>query len=156
MAVGLNGHRIGKTGEVAVGCTSVILDPTRTKLLLIQRSDNGQWALPGGFLESGESVSEACEREAHEETGLLVRAKKLVGVYADPNHVTEYPDGRRFYFVTLCIECEIVGGELTENNAEVLRSGYFSRNTLIEMDIIEAQRQQIEDAFIDRETCIIR
>jgi len=58
------------------------------KLVLIKRGKDpykGKLALPGGFVEYGESVEEAARREAKEETGLEVELKKIVGVYSDPN-----------------------------------------------------------------------
>ncbi len=58
------------------------------KLVLIRRRNppyQGQWALPGGFVEVGETVEEAAMREANEETGLDVELKGLVGVFSDPD-----------------------------------------------------------------------
>ncbi len=58
------------------------------KVLLIKRKNEpfkGRWALPGGFVEYGETVEEAALREVKEETGMDARIKKLVGVYSDPD-----------------------------------------------------------------------
>lgn len=58
------------------------------KLVLIQRRNppfQGQWALPGGFVDVGETVEEAAVREANEETGLDVELQGLVGVFSDPD-----------------------------------------------------------------------
>lgn len=58
------------------------------KLVLIRRRNppyQGYWALPGGFIEVGETVEEAAMREAHEETGLIVDLKGLVGVFSEPD-----------------------------------------------------------------------
>lgn len=56
-------------------------------VLLIQRGNDpfeGAWALPGGFVEVGETVEEACNRELQEETGISGRLIGLIGVYSDP------------------------------------------------------------------------
>ncbi len=58
-----------------------------TSIILIQRGSEpyrGLWALPGGFVEVGETVEEAAVREAREETGLSVELDGLIGVYSSP------------------------------------------------------------------------
>lgn len=56
-------------------------------VLLIQRSDNGNWALPGGAMDPGESMTDAAVREVEEETGVWCEITGIVGVYTDPQHV---------------------------------------------------------------------
>jgi ADP-ribose pyrophosphatase YjhB (NUDIX family) len=60
------------------------------EILLIRRSDNGNWALPGGAVELGESLSQAAVRETREETGIDCEVTGLSGIYTDPAHVTLY------------------------------------------------------------------
>jgi ADP-ribose pyrophosphatase YjhB (NUDIX family) len=62
------------------------------EILLIRRSDNDNWALPGGAMEVGESLTEAAVRETREETGIEVEITGLVGIYTDPRHVIVYGD----------------------------------------------------------------
>jgi len=66
------GDRIGKEGKLRLGCSAVLFGNERQSVLLTRRSDNGQWCLPGGMIDPGESVSEGCEREVFEETGLFL------------------------------------------------------------------------------------
>ena len=66
----------------------------------------GCWAIPGGLVEYGETVEQAAEREAKEETGLDVKLIRLVGVYSDP---TRDPRG---HCISIAYLAEIVSGEL--------------------------------------------
>lgn len=73
------------TPALATDC--VIIDADR-RILLVRRKNapfQGQFALPGGFVEIGESVEDACRRELLEETGLRVLELTLVGVYSGPS-----------------------------------------------------------------------
>ena len=59
-------------------------------ILMIRRSDNGNWALPGGGMDLGESLPDTAVRETAEETGVEVEVTGLVGIYTDPRHVILY------------------------------------------------------------------
>ena len=73
-----------KTPLLAVDCAAF---DARGRVLLIRRSNapyKGRYALPGGFVEVGETVEAACRRELEEETGVKAGTLRLVGVYSDP------------------------------------------------------------------------
>lgn len=73
-----------KTPLLTVDCVAI---DAAGRVLLIERRNppfKGQLALPGGFVEPGESVEDACRRELLEETGVNVRKFRLVGVYSKP------------------------------------------------------------------------
>ncbi len=150
----IRGDRVGKQGRLAVGCSAVVLDSTG-KILLIRRADNGRWAVPGGYMEPGESVTEACAREVGEETGIRVRVGRLIGVYNSPHIMVEYPDGNRFQLVMLCFAAEPVGGTL-RTSEETTEVGYFSRADVENMDMSGFNRQRIDDALADQEIAFVR
>ena len=60
------------------------------RILLMQRTDNGYWRLPGGTIDLGESVAQAAARETLEETGIESEVTGIVGIYSDPRHVILY------------------------------------------------------------------
>ncbi len=149
------GDRIGKRGVLRVGASSIIFDESREKILLTKRTDNGRWCLPGGGMDPGESVEEACVREAYEETGLHVRVKRLVGVYTSPDLVIEYDDGNIFQPVSLSFEVEITGGELGLSD-ETTDVGYFTIEDVETMDLMDHHRARIQDALQNVESTFIR
>ncbi|HEV2743275.1 MAG TPA: NUDIX hydrolase [Rubrobacter sp.] len=86
-----------------------VVIPSEGGVVLIRRASDpfeGQWALPGGFVEVGETVEEAAAREAAEETGLAVELAHLVGVYSDPGR------DPRGHNVSVAFLARVVGGDL--------------------------------------------
>lgn len=60
------------------------------RILLIQRTDNGNWSLPGGAMDLGETIRQAAIRETREETGIEVEITGISGIYTNPGHVLHY------------------------------------------------------------------
>jgi 8-oxo-dGTP pyrophosphatase MutT (NUDIX family) len=73
-----------------VPSVNVVIENSRGQILMIRRSDNDNWALPGGAIDLGESMVQAAVRETSEETGIVCEVTGLVGVYTDPKHVILY------------------------------------------------------------------
>lgn len=97
-----------------------------SELLLMRRSDNGHWGLPGGYVEAGETVAAAAAREVEEETGVRIAVGRLIGVYSDPaRQVIAYPDGNRVQAVNLCFEARPIGQGEPTTPEETLETGYF-------------------------------
>lgn len=149
----LYGPRLGREGQLRMGCCAVLFDESRRKALLTQRADNGRWCLPGGAMEAGESAAEACEREFWEETGLKVRAKRLVGVYSNPDQLVVYPDGSKVFMVVLSFEVEEVDGRLGLSN-ETTAFGYFSVAEMDSMPMHGKHKERVEDALLNTEALI--
>ncbi|MGB8011923.1 MAG: NUDIX hydrolase [Terriglobales bacterium] len=100
------------------------------RVLLIRRGTPpllGEWSLPGGVLECGETLREAVVREAHEETGLLVETGEMLGVY---ERVIRGDDGRvRYHYVLIDFLCRRVGGDL-KAGSDATDVRWFSRDEL--------------------------
>src|ERR1051325_4654925 len=150
----LYGPRLGKQGKIRLGCSAAILDD-QGRILLTRRADNGQWCLPGGRMESGESAAEACEREVFEETGLNVRVKRLVGVYSHPDQLVVYPDGNKAHIVALHFEAEITGGELGVSN-ETTDCGYFTREEIEGLEMLCRHKERILDTLEKHRDALIK
>lgn len=73
-----------------VPSANVVVEDEAGRILLIRRTDNGNWALPGGAMDLGETIVQAGEREVLEETGIHCKVTGLVGIYTNPRHVLEY------------------------------------------------------------------
>jgi ADP-ribose pyrophosphatase YjhB (NUDIX family) len=149
------GDRIGRNGRLLLGCSATLFDEQQTKVLLTRRADNQRWCLPGGQVEAGESVAETCVREMWEETGLRVQVVRLLGVYSNPHRLLEYADGNRYHLVSLNFEVTWLAGQLRLSN-ETTAYGYFSRDEIANMDIIEPHTERIRDIWENREIPFIR
>lgn len=134
---------------------SAVIFDRRGRLLLQQRSDGGQWGLPGGSVEIGESVLDAVAREVHEETGLIVKVRRLIGVYSAPAlQLVRYPDGNVWHYVSISFECTVRGGALKTCN-ETLALEYFPLRRL-PPTLLSHHRVRIRDASSQRVAPFIR
>ncbi len=149
------GDRIGKTAQLRVGCSALIYDATGEKILLTRREDNGQWCLPGGGLDPGESAEEACLREVWEETGLTVTVVRLIGIYTTPHRIAVYKDGNRNQYISFSFEARVVEGEAGLSD-EVTEVGWFTPAEIAQIDLMENHRIRIEDAAAKQAAAFIR
>ena len=155
MAQLLVGDRIGREGRLAVGCSAAVFDPSGRSVLLIRRVDNGLWAVPGGYMESGESFTEACAREVFEETGLTVKVGRLISVYTNPHALLVYPDGNRWQLVVLHFEAFTVAGDLTRNS-EASEISYFTQSEAAHLKLGRLDDLRIDDTFAFTGSAFIR
>lgn len=111
-------------------------------VVLIKRKNSpykGRWALPGGFVEYGETVESAAVREAKEETGLDIELGDIVGVYSDPER------DPRGHIVTICYMGQKTGGSLfADTDASDVR--YFKFNELLKIDLAFDHSTILQDA----------
>ena len=111
-----------------IGVGAVIVEKNRA--LLIRRAHApllGEWSLPGGVLECGETLRDAAIREAREETGLVVEVAEMLGVY---ERVIRSDDARvRYHYVLIDFLCRPVAGEL-KASSDAAEAGWFTREEL--------------------------
>lgn len=119
-------------------------------ILLQQRRDTGQWALPGGKQELGETPSQCAVRECEEETGILAEITGFLGVYSDPNHLIEYlSDGevRQEYEVTF-VGRPVSGVPTANEEATAVR--WIEPTALDGYDVHPTMRRQLDDYLAGR------
>ena len=122
-----------------VGCSVAAFDADG-RAVLIQRSDNKRWALPGGYAEIGSSPSENALREFHEETGFEAELERLVGVYDNKRFASVSP----YQFYICLFRARIAGGAATRSS-ESLEVSLFDPGALPE-DMSLLQRTMLLDA----------
>jgi len=124
-------------------------------ILLTQRTDNGNWSMPGGAQDPGESLTQTAIRETLEESGIQIRPTGVSGVYTDPKHVVHYTsdDEVRQEF-TIVYRADYLSGEPTTSD-ETTRVEWVPVERLAELKMDRSQRMRIEwglahaDSWID-------
>ncbi|NLT96323.1 MAG: NUDIX domain-containing protein [Clostridia bacterium] len=135
---------------------AVIIFNKKGEVLLQKRADFNLWGIPSGHVEPGETVTDAAVREVLEETGLLVKIVRLIGIYSDPRfQILHYPDGRITHFVTCCFQAEVIGGELKAASPETLELAYFPIDGLPE-NILKMHPLWLTDALNPMQQPFIR
>jgi 8-oxo-dGTP diphosphatase len=137
-----------------VGVGGVVIDEGRT--LLIRRAGpplKGEWSIPGGLLEVGETLEQGVVRELAEETGLEVRVLELIEVFerifpAPPNSDGTPGDATRpqYHFVILDYLCEIHSGTLSAAS-DALEFAWAREEELAKFDLTAAVMRVLKSAF---------
>ncbi|MEV6816589.1 NUDIX domain-containing protein [Micromonospora sp. NPDC051296] len=129
-----------------VVAVTVFAQDDEGRVLLIHRTDNSLWSLPGGTQEVGENISSTAVRETREETGLEVEVTGLVGVYSNPNHVVAYDDGEVRQQFAICVRARTVGGNLT-GSSESADVRWVRREELDSLPIHPSTRLRISHGY---------
>lgn len=138
-----------RANSIVVGATAFVRTAAG-ELLLIHRSDNGLWALPGGAQDIGEYIAETAVRETREETGVEIHVTGLVGIYSNPNHVIAYADGEVRQQFSICFRARPIGGEL-RTSSESTEVRWVPRADLDQLPIHESTRLRITHGYEDRQ-----
>jgi ADP-ribose pyrophosphatase YjhB (NUDIX family) len=137
-----------RANSIVVAVTAFVQDD-HGRVLLIRRSDNDLWALPGGVQDIGESVAETVVRETREETGVHVEVIRLIGVYSNPHHVVAYTDGEVRQQFSLCFRARMLSGTPTPSD-ESIDVQWFDQNQLDTLNIHPSMRLRIDHGYQDR------
>ncbi|WP_029903651.1 NUDIX domain-containing protein [Nocardia brasiliensis] len=91
---------------------SALVTDDNGAILMQRRGDSGNWSLPGGTMEIGETLEQCVIRETREETGLDIEITGLLGIYTDPEHVIEYSDGEVRQEFAITYYGQVIGGQI--------------------------------------------
>ncbi|MFK4247694.1 NUDIX domain-containing protein [Micromonospora chokoriensis] len=140
-----NSPNAPKPNSIVVAVTVFVQDE-HGRVLLIQRTDNGLWALPGGAQDFGEYIAETAVRETREETGVEIEVTGVVGIYTNPNHVVEYSDGEVRQQFSICFRGRYVAGQpRTSDESSAVR--WTSQDSLDRLSIHPSMRLRIDHGF---------
>jgi ADP-ribose pyrophosphatase YjhB (NUDIX family) len=114
------------------------------KLLFVHERSDGLWTLPGGWVDVGESPSEAVAKEVREESGFDVRAERILALFDRDRH--GHPP-IAFHTYKLFILCTIVGGAALEHSSETDGVGFFGEDELPPLSVTRVVRSQIARMF---------
>ncbi|WP_433784610.1 NUDIX hydrolase [Actinomycetospora sp. CA-101289] len=134
-----------RPNSIVIAVSAFVLDED-AQLLMIRRTDNGYYALPGGRHELGETMTQTVVREAQEETGISVEVTSLVGIYSNPDHVMAYDDGEVRQEFSICFRARPIAGEprTSDESSEVV---WVSRKELDGIDVHPSIRLRIDHGF---------
>jgi ADP-ribose pyrophosphatase YjhB (NUDIX family) len=127
----------------------VVVVNDASEILLIRRTDNGNWALPGGAVDLGESVAQAAVRETLEESGIECAITGIVGIYSDPRHVILYTsNGEARQEFSIVLTARAVSGQPTPSS-ESSEARWVPEAELRGYTMDRSMRIRIED-FLSR------
>lgn len=139
-----------KANSVVPSVTAIVRND-EGRLLLIHKTDNDLWALPGGGHDIGESIADTVVREVEEETGIRVEVESVSGLYTDPQHVMAYDDGEVRQQFSICFRARPVGGRLrTSSESKEVR--WVDPADLDELDIHPSMRLRITHGLDESRT----
>ncbi len=130
--------------------TGVTLIPLLTdgRIVLVKRRDTGEWGLPGGLIDWGETVESSAERELKEETGLnLLTIDRLIGVYSSPRR------DPRMHSISISLAVTVEGALVVEDKGEISQVKAFSLSDIPFGRLSHDHDAQLND-FLQKQTVV--
>jgi 8-oxo-dGTP pyrophosphatase MutT (NUDIX family) len=132
-----------KPNSLVPACGVLAVDAAG-RVLLQRRRDTGQWAIPMGKQEIGETPTQCAIRETQEETGVLTEITGILGVYSDPGHIVAYTDGEiRQEWELIMLGRPVTGDPAANDEASDVR--WVAAVDLESLDIHPTQWRQLRD-----------
>lgn len=120
---------IGHDVILGVGC-GVLIENDKGQVLLQKRSDTGEWCVPGGALDVGETYIQAAKREIKEEVRIDVDNLRLFGLYSGEDRMINYPNKDVVYSLAVIFITSDYTGEISNEDSEVLEHRFFNRENI--------------------------
>ncbi|MEV6488561.1 NUDIX domain-containing protein [Actinoplanes sp. NPDC051633] len=137
-----------KANSIVVAATVFVVDD-HDRVLMIRRTDNGLWAIPGGAQDFGEYIANTAVRETREESGIDVEVTGIIGIYTNPNHVMAYSNGEVRQQFSICFRAQYLSGELTPSG-ESSEVRWVTRDQLDGLPIHPSMRLRIDHGYQQR------
>ncbi|AOS61153.1 NUDIX hydrolase [Actinoalloteichus hymeniacidonis] len=134
--------------SIAIAVSAFVLNEAGD-LLMIRRSDNDRYAIPGGQHELGETLSQTVVREVDEETGIAVEPTGVIGLYSNPAHVIAYDDGEVRQEFSICFRARPTGGRL-RTSSESKEALWVPRSDVDNLNIHPSIQLRIRHGFEGR------
>lgn len=123
-----------------------VVQDEQGRVLMIHRTDNDRWALPGGGHDPGESIIDTVVREVREETGYDVEVEALTGTYTNPAHRMAYDDGEVRQQFSLAFRARLLGGE-RRTSSESREVEWLTPEQIDTLDLHPSMRQRVTHAL---------
>jgi ADP-ribose pyrophosphatase YjhB (NUDIX family) len=136
-----------------VPSVNVVIENDAGEILMIERSDNGNWALPGGAIDLGESMSQAGIRETKEETGIDCEILGVLGIYTDPKHIILYTsNGEARQEFSILLRGRATGG-MPRPSSESTHVRWIPQSELSTLQMNSTMRRRIEH-YVDPDATV--
>jgi 8-oxo-dGTP diphosphatase len=132
----------------AAPCAFAAVRDITGRMLLVRRCDTGDWELPGGHVDPGESAADAAVRETAEESGITVEVTGLAGIYTDPGHVIADPRaGLVRQPFAVCFYARLLSGSPGGDQVETSDARWFALGDIGALPVRPAMRLRIGHAL---------
>ena len=138
-----------------VPSVNVVVINDAGEMLMIRRTDNDNWAVPGGAIDLGESVGQAAVRETREESGIECEITGIVGIYSDPKHVILYTsNGEARQEFSIVLTARPLSGQPTPSS-ESSEVRWVSAVEVLEYTMDRSMRMRIDDYLDHKKSPVI-